>query len=133
MTKFLIAILILISSVSYSQNVLVGNWKIDKILGANEAKDYVITPQEEISYGNNLIVNKDGTFESSYSAPCGNDTFTTTIGTYEIIGNNTVKFILRELHVVGIGVEKEDLIMNKEIGVFNIVKTDKTITLIKVN
>lgn len=133
MRKFLIGIFILIGSVSYSQIVLVGNWKIDKILGATEAKDYVITPQEEISYGNNLIVNKDGTFESSYSAPCGNDTFTATIGTYEIIGNNTVKFILRELHVVGIGVEKEDLIMNKEIGVFNIVKTDKTITLVKLN
>lgn len=78
--------------------VLQGSWKIDQLLVNDKVKEYVLYPQRPesngYSYGNNISLNSNGTFVSGYSAPCGNDCFTTSTGQYKMLSEDYIAFYL---------------------------------------
>ena len=80
-----------------AQEFIGAQWKINNILGADINKEdfYILTP--EWSYGNHLQLSTDGNFESWYSAPCGNDCFTRSYGTYKKISEEYISFHIQKV------------------------------------
>ena len=114
-----------VNSVHNSEiTVLQGFWKINELIEDESTKEYNLFPQnsEKFNYGNNIIFKEDQTFVSSYSAPCGNDCFTTTTGKYKIIDNNYICFFLDEITRQGecFGVTKP----NKDFGLYYFYETE---------
>lgn len=86
-------------AVSNDPNItaLQGKWRINELIANAGTKEYVLSPQSPRmyeNYGNNIAINPDQSFSSSYSAECGNDCFTTTSGKYKIIDGNYICFYL---------------------------------------
>jgi hypothetical protein len=107
-------------------------WRINKLISDAETKEYILTPQSPNSfenYGNNIIFNQDQTFRSSYSAPCGNDCFTSTEGKYKIIDENYMCFYLDEITQSGecSGNSKP----NEDLGLFYYYKYENGFLLMK--
>ena len=79
-----------------AQEFIGAQWKINNILGADINKEdfYILTKPEDPkwSYGDHLQLSTDGNFKSWYSAPCGNDCFTTSYGTYKKISEEYISF-----------------------------------------
>ena len=80
-----------------AQDLIGAKWRINNILGADINKEdfYILTP--EWSYGNHLQLSTDGNFESWYSAPCGNDCFTSSYGTYKKISEEYISFHIQKV------------------------------------
>lgn len=113
------------NSVHNSQiTVLQGSWRINELITDKSTKEYNLFPQnpEERNYGNNITLKTDQTFMSSYSAPCGNDCFTTTAGKYKIIDENYICFFLDEITQNGecFGETKP----NEDFGLYYFYKTE---------
>lgn len=83
---------------------LVGTWRINNLVLNDETKEYILYPQNSDpykNYGNNITLKPDGTFESAYSAECGNDCFTSTFGKYKMIDENYICFFLEKITHTG--------------------------------
>jgi hypothetical protein len=82
---------------------LQGKWRISELITSDETKEYSLYPKnpDGYNYGNNISLNADQTFVSGYSAPCGNDCFTTTMGKYKIIDKNYICFYLEKINRSG--------------------------------
>lgn len=111
---------------------LQGNWKINTLITNKETREYTLFPQQNsdgynYSYGNNISINSNGTFISSYSAPCGNDCFTTSTGKYKMIDENYICIFLEEItqHGECFGGSK----LNEDLGLFRIYKEEGKIIL----
>ncbi|MEI7510398.1 MAG: hypothetical protein WCJ62_13150 [Flavobacterium sp.] len=109
-----------------------GKWRINHLITNSETKEYTLTPQSTDrfnNYGNNISFNSDQTFISAYSADCGNDCFTTTIGKYKIIDENYICFYLEKIQHQGNC--KGNSEPNKDLGVYYFFKNNNGFTLIK--
>jgi hypothetical protein len=114
---------------------LQGNWRIDKLIVNNTTNEYVLYPQNlnqvGFSYGNSISINSDETFVSSYSAPCGNDCFTTSMGKYKMIDENYLCFFLEQVTKSGDCIGKTT--PNIDLGLYRIYKEENKIILRKSN
>ena len=109
-----------------------GTWEINPLIANKEVREYILSPQnpkDRFNYGNNISINPDGTLASAYSAPCGNDCFTSTSGKFKMIDEHYMCFFLEMVShngdCSGYSEPKEDL------GVFRIYKEESKIKLIK--
>ncbi len=75
-------------------------WHINQVFGNSEntLDEYTLTkienPQgKNFVYGNSISYQK-GKFYSYYSAPCGNDCFPSSEGTYKIMSDNLIEITL---------------------------------------
>lgn len=83
---------------------LTGSWRINNLITNSETKEYFLYPQNQDpyqNYGNNITLKPDGVFISGYSAECGNDCFTTTLGKYKRIDENYICFFLEKITQTG--------------------------------
>ena len=73
---------------------LQGKWRISQLITNAEITEYSLSQLgfDRFNYGNNITLNTNQTFVCDYSAECGNDCFTTTIGKYKIIDENYICF-----------------------------------------
>jgi len=113
-------------------NSLNGIWKISELISNSETKEYILknqNPDKFDNYGNNISLNADQTFISSYSAECGNDCFTTTKGKYKIIDENYICFYLEDIERSGdcSGNSKP----NKDLGLYYYYKEENGFHLLK--
>lgn len=109
-----------------------GKWGINKLITEAETKEYNLfeTEADRFHYGNNIVFKEDGTFESYYTAPCGNDCFTNTSGTYKIINATHLTLFLKKISKSGMC--EGDAEPNKSLGVYSIHYDDNgTIRLVK--
>lgn len=132
---FFLLLSIFFSVFSNAQTNIIGTWQIDKIVGVSDSKEYTIVKQKQFSWGNNLRLNFDGTFESRYSAPCGNDCFTSSSGRFIIIDDTHIRFILVSIYYGGWCSEnlKSESDLNRDLGIFYIYTDSKSTRLIKSN
>lgn len=134
MKKLLILnLLILMFQYSEAQS-LIGKWKINTLITKAETEEYILFPNNEGKlgfYGNNLFINSDGTFTSSYGAPCGNDCFTTTVGKYEFKDNTHIRFHLEKITRQGECIGSSE--PNLDLGLFYIHNDKDKTRLIKSN
>mgnify|MGYP000135281048 CR=1 FL=1 len=126
---FTILILISISSFSFAQDLVNDHWGIDKIIGQNlnDTDSYILT-QVDINknpYGNHIDFKKNGTFSCYYSAPCGNDCFSLSTGTYEIVDKEHLKLFIEEYKQFGF-CKSETLKLNHDLGIYFAVKISDT-------
>ncbi|RZJ48450.1 MAG: hypothetical protein EOO44_21085, partial [Flavobacterium sp.] len=103
---------------------LYGTWNTNELLLSDQTKEYFLFRQNAADYnfGNHLKLNPNQTFESFYTAECGNDCFTTSKGKYKIIDQNYICFYLEEISRSGdcSGNTKPD----KDLGLYYYYKKD---------
>lgn len=103
--------LLWLSSAAVAQSVaeqLVGHWQTDQLVGVFKGSpvidQYTLTRPEyrgKHVYGNNLVLEKDGQFRSFYRAQCGMDCWGSASGSYQMIGRDKIRFMIRETEMVG--------------------------------
>ena len=74
----------------------------------------------------------ENTFSTHYSAPCGNDCFTSVIGTYELLGADRIKFFVENISR-GRYCKGESETPKKSFGIFKINLTDGGLIFSKVS
>jgi hypothetical protein len=72
------------------------------------------------------------TFSTNYSAPCGNDCFTSVTGTYEVFGRNRVKIFVENISRSGFCSQKSET-PNESFGFYTIIETPTGLRLEKEN
>ncbi|MGH2664805.1 hypothetical protein [Flavobacterium sp.] len=117
---------------------LQGKWGIDLLITDKKTKEYKLnytSADQGIYYGNSITLKPDRTFVSAYSAPCGNDCFTRSIGKYKIIDENYICLFLEKInrsgYCTGNSITNEVNETNEDLGLFRIYKDGKKMTLIK--
>ena len=73
----------------------------------------------------------ENNFQSSYSAQCGNDCFTSTIGTYKILEDNKVEFFIEKITRRGFCSEETEIIY-ESIGVFQMTQSENGIQFTRI-
>lgn len=110
---------------------LYGTWNTNELLLSDQTKEYFLFPQNAADYnfGNHLKLNPNQTFESFYTAECGNDCFTTSKGKYKIIDQNYICFYLEKITRSGdcSGNTEPD----KDLGLYYYYKKDSIFGLLK--
>ncbi len=80
-----------------------GEWKINNLIIDSLAQDYVLdTLSSELysNYGNHILFHADGRFNTWYTAPCGNDCFISSTGTYTLIDSIHIQFIIDKVSFI---------------------------------
>lgn len=77
---------------------IIGEWKIDYLLLDSTRNEYVLSPvdtsDQRYNYGNHVRLLTDNSFQSWYTAPCGNDCFTSSTGRYVFIDPDHIQFFV---------------------------------------
>lgn len=76
-----------------------GEWKTDYLLLDSVQSEFNLKPvkvnqKNRHDYGNHFELKKEGTFRCWYTAPCGNDCFTRSRGTFKLIGEQHIEFFI---------------------------------------
>lgn len=116
---------------------LIGEWKIDHLMLDSIRNEYTLTPVKtgngmRYDYGNHFRLSEDGTFRSWYTAPCGNDCFTTSSGKY-ILDRNHIQFSIDTITKHGECRMEEIHSYPINLGSFFIHRDDEKIRLFKSN
>ena len=110
---------------------LQGKWRISQLITNAEITEYSLSQLgfDRFNYGNNITLNTNQTFVCDYSAECGNDCFTTTIGKYKIIDENYICFYLEKITRQGdcSGYSQP----NKDLGLYYYYKLGDSFILLK--
>ncbi|CAM1373506.1 hypothetical protein [Tenacibaculum xiamenense] len=126
---FAILILISISSFSFAQDLVKDHWSIDKIIGQNlnDTDSFILTQidNNKGSEGHRIYFEKNGAFSCYYSAQCGNDCFSQSTGTYEIVDKEHLKLFVVEYKQFGF-CKSETLKLNHDLGIYFAVKINDT-------
>lgn len=123
--RIVMLFLVLLSSMSFAQNAIIGKWKTNDVIGYKNKEAYSLVKEKEFNYGRYVTFNLDGTFLCNEIAQCLNDCFVSISGTYTLIDNNRVHMIVGDACFCGLTCSmekrnKEDII--KDFGVFYIEK-----------
>ena len=118
-----------------AQDLIGAKWEINNILGdnVNEEDFYILTKPEnpDWSYGDHLQLSTDGNFKSWYSAPCGNDCFTTSYGTYKKISEEYISFHIQKVEHWGDCRDEGEVKKNKTNTYYVYKKSESEIYLLK--
>ena len=74
---------------------------------------------------------EEGSFYTSYSAQCGNDCFSSTIGTYRVLKNNQIEFFIEKITRNGY-CPNETEIVEKSVGIFQMSQSEKGIQFTRI-
>ncbi|HEX8561914.1 MAG TPA: hypothetical protein VF676_02935 [Flavobacterium sp.] len=77
-----------------------GTWRITSLIVDKSTKEYTLSgvdPSQRFSYGNSISFKPDGSFVSRYSARCGNDCFTTSVGKYKMLDEDYIGLYLESI------------------------------------
>lgn len=134
--KRIILLLIFLTSISaFAQDFIDKTFIVNQIIGADmqNAEQFILyenqDKEESLGLFVKFSVNKE--MESWYSAPCGNDCFPATYGSYEIIDENHIAIFISRFVQRGDCIQFNQKI-NKRLGIYYIHKVSKNeIHLIK--
>ena len=114
---------------SKTENILANtNWKVDDVPFENkEQKIYTLSAISETdsydAHWGHFISFTEKTFTSSYSAPCGNDCFTSVSGEYLFVAIMTIKIKVSSIQRNGFCSEKSET-LNKDYGNYELTKIE---------
>ena len=120
------------SALAIDAEAIQGNWSINQLIIGKGADEYTLTSQTKertFQYGNHISIQPDGTFVCGYSAPCGNDCFTTSVGKYKLINTDYICLFLEKITQHGDCHSNSD--PNEDLGLFRIYRNEKGIVLCK--
>lgn len=125
---------------AFAQAILNNYWQTTEIIGQElenvqefELRRIDTTANKYWMYGNLLKFGKDKTFSSHYSAPCGNDCFPSSLGTYKMLDKEHISIFVKEFNQTG-DCEHKQVKLNRDLGSYFITNQSKnTIKLIKSN
>ncbi len=135
MKKYSVLIALVVSGSSHAQD-WVGTWKTNELITYKTVDEYVLTPANQAAnatkmerFGDFIVFNADQTFESYYTAPCGNDCFTTTAGIYTITKNNQIALTLHRLNQEGMCMQSRE--ETADLGTYDVIKEENQMRLVK--
>ncbi|MEN7550062.1 hypothetical protein AAG747_19220 [Rapidithrix thailandica] len=138
--KSVVIIAVLMCFQDLNAQSIIGKYYINKIIGRNlnDSDEFILTeikPNEkkEYVYGNIITFNEDYSFTCTYFAPCGNDCFPSSDGTFELITNNKIKLLVKGYSQEG-DCESKLIKLNFNLGIYCIsTESENTIKFIKQN
>jgi hypothetical protein len=83
-----------------AQNLSGNEWRINTIIGWDtlNTQEYLLTrTNENLLSGDVINFNADNTFEAHYVAPCGNDCFPSSVGTYSFTDKDHIRINIHQL------------------------------------
>lgn len=95
--------LILIFTFNVNGQNIEGEWRIDHLMIDTLVKDYTLdtlSSERYSNYGNHISINKDGSFRTWYTAPCGNDCFISSFGKYNLIDSTHIQFSIEKVNFI---------------------------------
>ena len=137
--KYFILLLVINFSQDLCAQKLTGElWHINKIIGRDlkNTQEYTLTKIDstkdgDFVYGNKIIFNTNNTFNSFYSASCGNDCFPSSTGTFKMVDKAEIQLFVEEFVQEG-DCEHKKMELNIDLGVYCIsIESDKVIMLNK--
>lgn len=124
MKKYLAVLGLVFCVNSFADNpmkTISGHYMISHIISEVPEQTYSITPvptDRGFAYGNNIKFDPTSlTFESYYTAPCGNDCFPSSRGTYQMEGEQHVRLHLTNVAQRGF-CDGYDKTVQQDLGVF---------------
>lgn len=117
---------------------LFGEWKVDYLLLDSIRSEFNLTPvqvkqKNHHDDGNHFELKKEGSFRCWYTAPCGNDCFTTSQGTFKLIGEQHIEFFIDTITKHGSCRMTEQHVYPIKAGIFYFESDSKGIRFIKNN
>lgn len=104
-----------------------GHYKISHIINAAPVQTYTlmhIPAERGYIYGNHIMFDPvNSTFKSFYTAPCGNDCFPSSTGTYKMEGEQQIRLYLTSVAQHG-ACENYDKDVQQDLGLF-LIEVDK--------
>lgn len=125
MKKYLAVLGLVLCVNSFAANpmeTISGHYMISHVINESSNQTYVlmpIRPERGYMYGNHIMFEpSNSTFKSSYSAPCGNDCFPSSQGTYQMEGERHVRLHLTNVAQHGFCEENYDRAVQQDLGLF---------------
>jgi len=114
--------------ITQNENALVNTtWKVDGIpfeTKEREAYSLSVIPEDQYdAHWGHFISFNENTFSSSYSAPCGNDCFTSVSGEYWFVADMTIKVKVMTIQRNGFCSSKSET-LNKDYGNYLLTKVE---------
>lgn len=137
--KYITTVFILfLTQFIYAQDIVGKHWYINAIIGGDmqntqafTLSKVVLNTKNQFLYGNSIIFNDNNTFSCSYSAPCGNDCFPSSTGTFKMIDDKHIQLFVIEYDQQG-DCESKHIELNKDLGIYYILnESDEIIKLVK--
>lgn len=143
MKKYFPLFLLFISAQAIqSQENILGLWKIDYLVNLlynhpEDHEEYNLFPVNQADengyiyeWGNWVAFNEDETFNSYYTAPCGNDCFPSVYGRFKLLEGDRVLLHVDSIIISGF-CKSEQFYPKKDIGIFKIFPEKSGLKLIK--
>lgn len=137
--NFILKSLLIITFLGFFQGIkaqiIIGeSYYINKIIGQNlnNSEEFILTiispkDKKEKVYGKIITFNENYTFDCTYFAPCGNDCFPSSYGTFELNPDGQIKLFIKSYSQEG-DCESKLIKLNLNLGQYRISKeSDKTI------
>ena len=129
---------LLLITLTSSAQIFKGEWKINNLIIDSLVQDYVLdTLSSELysNYGNHISFHGDERFNTWYTAPCGNDCFISSTGTYVLIDSTHIQFVIEKVSFIKAECygRISPYTFPLDIGLFYIYKENNQIHLKKVN
>ena len=109
------------------QNLLDGtSWHVDGVPFQDKSREkYTLSEYDVLEFGNwgHTITFEEKTFSSHYSAPCGNDCFTSVYGEYYFAEQYKIRVKVTQIHRRGFCDQKSEE-LNQDMGYYLLKKID---------
>ena len=113
-------------------------WSINQYVGyrllqAGDSSDipdkYILSQPDSTGYdwGDKILFNPDGTFQSYYTAPCGVDCFPSSFGRYVCIDSAHIQLYVDSISIHGMTCNAVDKRVNADLGVFDVVYSNDSL------
>lgn len=144
MKNAVILLFIIISSIGFGQSRDAVDYERIELAGLTYTSTYNVFSEEDrnqyiledfvklksgYSWGN-FISFTEKSFHTYYSAPCGNDCFTSVDGTYKFVGENRIQVFVETINRSGFCQLKSEE-PQKSFGIYEIKRTKSGLTLTK--
>src|SRR5690606_33011978 len=127
---FLFVAMLLLTTPVIAQE-LTGKWLINFQITEKEISEYIIyKPNKERAFGNYILINENETFSTYEAQECGSYCNIKTLGTYKMIDENYIQFILKSV-LKNRFCQDKDYNPNKNIGLYYIHREEDKIRLLK--
>ncbi|MDR1877845.1 MAG: hypothetical protein LBQ84_09505 [Flavobacteriaceae bacterium] len=135
MKKIILISLISNFVLAQTKHDLEGLWIIDEIIGLYTVDEYNLSKVSEQDASKGWVYGKsitfsDGTFNSHYSAECGNDCFPSSKGTFKMVNNTHIQLKLKLVEIRGGCPHSRDS-NHRDLGIFLIKKLENGYRLIR--
>jgi len=133
MKNILLFIIMFLSTIIVKAQGLTGEWMINLNISEQDIDEYIMSkPNDKKAFGNYITLNENKTFSTYTRQECGSSCYYTTSGIYEMVGENHIRLVIKNI-LKSRFCEEKDSNPNKDIGLYYIHREEDRMILLKSN